>query len=145
MDLTFKELLLKSDKEKVLKKLASIDRGISKTNKDFNLENQLKGYGAVYDTLLEKKESRSTMTIFVESVKNDPVNDGKTWHGHVYCRFKNRIYPYALLGIYWKKILGSRVCSNYSTNNTVAYIVWEMTYSGFCEKDIMETIKKHLS
>lgn len=138
----FKTLLLKCDKEKVALKNAERDVANNSSDPKYTIENQKLGYLNVIQQLLSLKPRNSKVwTLIVEQVANDPLNNYKPWDGHVYGIKKGSKETWAMEYTKWESLLGMDVKTSYSINDTVAYILWELTFMGFSQEKIQDHLK----
>lgn len=139
----FKELLLKCDKEKVALKNAERDISINSSDQKYTLENQKLGYLDVIVQLLNLKSRNSNIwTLIVERVENDPCNNYEPWDGHVYGIKKGSKETWAMEYTKWEHLLGMEVKTSYNIDDTIAYLLWELTFVGFSQEKIQDHLKE---
>jgi hypothetical protein len=92
-------------------------------------------YDGIFHRLLKlkpKTNKKETWTLYVTSGE-----DGKESYDGDVCGYKEEDGErYGLDFSPWREWLAMPVVTNYSVNETIAYVLWEMTFYGYNEKKI---------
>jgi len=133
--MNFKEYIDKSNLDRVLDCIIGIHKRYPYDK--FDEDSEREGYYKVIEQLNALTPSkRSQFTLHV--TKFEDKHDG--WEGQVTGKKKGDKENYAMEFTPWKKILAMNVESMYDIDNTVAYILWEITFFGFDQRQIKEKL-----
>lgn len=136
-NMTFQEMLLNCNPDNAIRAALSLD------SDSVNPALQAKGYDKVFYELLTLKPKKSKMILLVEEVE-DWYDKKKYPHIHGKKRNNKGGLTWSLLGTPWNEFLGMEISTQYTVDQTVGYVIWEMTWTGFSQKERVGWIKKIL-
>lgn len=129
----YKYLLL-ADISKVLMKIVARHVEI---NPNIDIDTQLDGYTNVICELQNMDWKKSTD--YIITVDKYSENEG-SYDGCVFVQNLKTNEEVVLSHLKWKELLGLEVDSLYNLEDTLFYIIWELTWWGFSEEEINKNL-----
>lgn len=141
-----KDLLNRVDKELTVNAAISLDIENHKDDKTFDIvrqNNQREGYSKVFDILRATKpfpKKGQNWTILVNEIE-EPCEKYK--YPHVHGMKKGSDLTWSMMFTPWKEWLNMEFKSDYpDLNQTMGYIIWEMTWTGFSPEKVKAEFDK---
>ena len=133
----FYQVLQSCDEFKVVSEFLAIIKCQDKCSVNKNIRDALK-------TLSQKTPKKSdNEVLFIEQLK-DRQDEGKNFY-NVYLLDRSNNETYSIEAVPWDEVLGyvvdEAILSTYGNVKFAALVLYEMTYFGFSEKQIQNTIK----
>jgi hypothetical protein len=128
---TFRELLVKCDFQKVLEFLKSITYEVNNVDK-FN-----EGYILVFDHLKQLQSTENEFVKIIVKSELDPTCDTGSFHGDI-TLMDNKDKIFSSDFVKWSELIDQPVETQYGNIETLAYLLYDITFYGFNPETIEE-------